>query len=322
MKSKILLPFAHNASGELVHIDSASKSEAYYCPSCGAELVLKISKIPEGQKYHRSNHFAHKSASDNSCSESFLHKMFKEKIYDYIKSQIEKTSTLDFQWICDKCGDRHEGNLLKKAVSVKMEYDLGDCRPDIALLDKNGQVVIVIEVVVSHRPSEEAMKYYNSHKIACVQIDVSDFSDCENVEEKLKNPNRVNICSSPICEKCGGRKRKAKMYSVQTTCWSCGKPMFCAMISPLKGDDYEIVEASKFTNEDINMAKEHLGVIIGKCYSKTLRMAYYANLCGHCQHFLGKNYMHELFDLGAVREIEIGHRCFNCYLRESLLENV
>lgn len=223
---------------------------------------------------------------------------------------------MDFQWICDKCGDRHEGNFFKKAVSVKMEYDLGDCRPDIALLDKNGQVVIVIEVIVSHRPSEEAMKYYNSHKIACVQIDISDFLDCENVEEKLKNPNRVNICSSPICEKCGGRKRKAKMYSVQTTCWYCGKPMFCAMISPLKGDDYEIVEASKFTNEDINMAKEHLGVIIGKCYSKTLRMSYYANLC------LGKNYMHELFDLGAEREIEIGHRCFNCYLRELLLENV
>ena len=77
--TKLLLPYAYDSNGNLVHIDNAQKGHKYTCPNCGAELLLKISKIPEGQKYHRRNHFAHKGNSDNHCSESFLHKLFKER---------------------------------------------------------------------------------------------------------------------------------------------------------------------------------------------------------------------------------------------------
>jgi len=76
---KLLLPYAYDSKRELVHIDQAKKGEKYTCPNCNAELSLRIGKIPEGQKYHKRNHFAHKGNSNNHCSESFLHKLFKEK---------------------------------------------------------------------------------------------------------------------------------------------------------------------------------------------------------------------------------------------------
>ena len=82
---KLLLPYAHDINGNLVHIDDAQKGQKYTCPNCGVELLLKISKIPEGQKYHRRNHFAHKGGTDNHGSESFLHKLFKERCADLIR---------------------------------------------------------------------------------------------------------------------------------------------------------------------------------------------------------------------------------------------
>lgn len=86
---KLLLPYAYDSMGNLVHIVNALKNERYICPNCGTELLLKISKIPEGGKYHRVNHFAHKGGTDNHCSESFLHKLFKNRVKDYIDSKIK-----------------------------------------------------------------------------------------------------------------------------------------------------------------------------------------------------------------------------------------
>ena len=107
---------------------------------------MKISKIPPGQKYHRRNHFAHKGNSENHCSESFLHKLFKDRCAELLRDKISKNENQYFEWECEKCYEHHSGNLLRKAVSVVTEYDLGVCKPDIALLDNNGKVVIVIEV--------------------------------------------------------------------------------------------------------------------------------------------------------------------------------
>ena len=69
--TNLLLPYAFNCFGKLIHIDCAHKGEKYTCPSCGAELALRISKIPQGEKYHRTNHFAHKRSKDNHSQRNF-----------------------------------------------------------------------------------------------------------------------------------------------------------------------------------------------------------------------------------------------------------
>ena len=313
---KLLLPFAHDANGNLVHIDNAQRGQKYTCPNCGTELLLKISKIPEGQKYHRRTHFAHKGNSDNHCSESFLHKLFKEQCADYIREKISAQEDLFFEWKCEKCDEGHKGNLLKKAVDVVTEYDLGVCKPDVALLDKAGKVVIVIEVVVAHKPEPITLHYYDNNKIACLQINVGAFSDCENIAYKLSHPDKVNICPNPICEKCGSVMHKSKIVTVETSCWKCGQKMTVAMMLAVG----RFLSPAYFTEDEIEIART-LGANIQKRYSKTINDNYSANVCAHCNAFVGDFYMHEYLYLPHKDEIDLDYKCFNCIEKAAKVES-
>ena len=281
--TKLILPYALNNKGKLVHIDDANRGEKYLCPNCNAELSLRISKIPKGEKYHRRNHFAHKNNSDNHCSESFLHKLFKEKCIEYISNKIKQKEPIYFNWRCDKCNEKHNGNLLKKAVHVYSEYDLGICKPDIALLDKNGKVIIVIEIVVTHKPEEKVMQYYEENKIACLQINVSDFTDCCAIDERLCQPNSVNICPNPKCKICGHIMHKVKMVIATTECWRCQSKIKIALI---KSANNNILTPKQFSQEDVNVAISN-EVNIKKRYSKTMDDSYLACVCNHCNAFMG-----------------------------------
>ena len=310
---KLLLPFAYDIDGNLVNIDDAIKGQKYTCPTCGAELSLKISKIPPGQKYHRRNHFAHKGNSENHCSESFLHKLFKDRCAELLIDKISKNESLHFEWECEKCFEHHSGNLLKKAARVVTEYDLGVCKPDIALLDNGGKVVIVIEVVVTHRPEPEVLEYYEKQKIACLQIVVDDFIDCDRIEEMLSSPNNVNLCPNPTCVKCGQVMHNVKMVTVTTECWKCNRAMKVAMLVADNGR--ELLSPSEFNEEEIRIAKS-LGVNIAKRYSKTIKDSYVANVCGHCNAFVGDFYMHEYYYSPHDDEVDLSFKCFSCFNKE------
>ena len=147
---KLLLPYAIDSKGNLVHIDDAQKHEVYRCPECDQILTLKIGKIPVGMKNHRRNHFAHQEkCPDNNCTESFLHNLFKKRVAEFIRQKINnQDKKLEFVWRCDICKSKHQGNLLKKAVSVQLEYEMKVCRPDIALLDKDGNILCSSEMNV------------------------------------------------------------------------------------------------------------------------------------------------------------------------------
>ncbi len=307
---KLLLPYAINSLGNLVHINAAHKDDNYTCPTCGAQLSLRISKIPKGQKYHRVNHFAHKGCADNFCSESFLHKLFKQKAAEYIRMELGRPNrAIWFEWECDKCNELHKGNLLKKATKVVEELDLQTCRPDIALLDDNNNVVIVIEIVVTHEPSPETLQFYQDNKIACLQIKVSDFSECDKIREKVVHPDIVNICPNPICKKCGEIMNSAKLIVVSAPCWRCSNDMKIAMI--VSNNSNHTLSPADFTDEEIKMA-QRLGVNIQNRYSQTVKGNYWANVCDKCNAFVGDFYMHEYFYLPHDEEIDLNYKCFNC----------
>ncbi len=307
---KLLLPYAYDSKRELVHIDQAKKGEKYTCPNCDAELLLRIGKIPEGQKYHKRNHFVHKGNSDNHCSESFLHRLFKEKCVEFIRQKIADNENIKFEWHCEKCEEEHSGNLLKKAVKVEPEYDLGICKPDIALLDKDGKVVIVVEVVVTHKPEPEAMQYYDDNKIACLQIQVDDFPDCDRIEEKLSRPNHMNLCSNLICEKCGQIMYHAQMVMVTAKCPSCGEEMNIAMLISKNGK--YVISPSDFNDKEIEIAR-NMGANIENRYSKYKKRCYMANECECHATYIGESCIREYYrrPYKDVRNLDY-YKCFNC----------
>ena len=309
MMSKLLLPYAYDSNRSLVHIDNATKGKTYTCPNCDAELLLKISKIPAGKKYHKRSHFAHKGNSDNHCSESLLHQIFKEKCVEFISKKIANHEHLFFEWNCEKCEERHKGNLLKKVVRVVSEHDLGMCKPDIALFDKDGKVIIVIEVIVTHKPEPDVMQYYDENKIACLQIHVNDFADCDKIAEKLSSPNQINICSNPKCEQCGKIMHSVKMATIRTTCWRCGEDMRIAILFSQDEDSH--LTTKYFNEEDIKKANL-MGANIKMCYSKTDDRFYFANVCGHCNFFIDSSHLYKYFSLPHEAESEYYYKCYKC----------
>lgn len=307
---KLLLPYAYDNAGNLVHIDNAQKENEYTCPVCRTKLALRISKIPKGEKFHRSNHFAHLGSSDNHCSESFLHKLFKNKVTEYINEKITNGEQLPFEWDCEKCEEHHSGNLLKKAVKVVEEYNLDSYRPDIALLDKNNKVIIVIEIVVTHEPEPKTIKYYDDNKIACLQIKVESFDDCKLIDYSLAHPTKINMCPNPICKKCGHVMNTKKLVLVNGTCWKCNREMKIAMI-----EHDECYGLDLLTEKDVESANKN-GANIKKVYSRTTKESYYANVCSHCNGFIGSHYLHEYFYEPHCGTWDLGYACYHCLLNE------
>lgn len=130
----------------------------------------------------RRPHFAHIGDGEHPCTgESVLHAAFKEKAESLFRSLITEGKPLMMEWQCSVCGSKHHGNLLYMTASVDMEHDLGVCRPDVALLDENGNVVIAFEVVVSHPPKEETLRYYHDHGVVLCRVDL----DVDRAEDYL-----------------------------------------------------------------------------------------------------------------------------------------
>ena len=77
----------------------------------------------------------------------------------------------------------------------------------------------------------------------------------------------------------------------------------------------------EFNEEEISIAKS-LGANIAKRYSKTVKDSYVANVCGHCNAFVGDFYMHEYYNLLHDNEINLSFKCFNCLHKEQVEKRI
>lgn len=300
------ITYAHDLEGNLVHIGNAAKSERYFCVECKEELMLKISKIPQGQKYYRRPHFSHRK--DSQCHpETVLHNQFKRMAAELLERKLQEMSAFHISWQCDECDEMHRYNLLTGVASVKVEYRLSDCQPDIALLTADNRVKAVIEVVVKHKPEDYAVKYYKDHEIILIQIDLQSFDDIDHLEERLQHPTKVAFCLSPVCEICGKRKNTACMRIVDTHCWKCGHKMKMALIEVCA---YSCLGPTDFNENELRLAAKH-GVTIQKRWSQTEGESYLANVCNTCNAFIGDFYLHE-YEASPYTPIDLGYKCFPC----------
>jgi phosphoheptose isomerase len=192
----ILYTTALDKKGNLIHISNAVKGENYCCPLCKKEFILKKSgKTGEGS---RRPHFAHYQTNHNCTPEGVLHFLFKTRLIELLQKYKNEDRALPMNWKCNICGDKHSGNLLKKAASIKGEYNLEVCKPDIALLDEKENVFAVIEIVVWHKPEEKVLQYYQDNNIILIQINIHSENDLEHIEEKITNPDFVGFCLNLI----------------------------------------------------------------------------------------------------------------------------
>jgi len=215
---EILYTTALDKDNNLVRIENANKGDHYFCPLCKKELIYRNSgKTGKGS---RRPHFAHNELSTNCTGEGVLHYSFKHFLVDYLKNEILSKNILIMSWFCISEKHKNKLNLLERVSFVKLEYNLNECRPDIALFDCDDNLVAVIEVIVRHFPDENAVKYYEDNNIIQINIILSSEDDLNNVENKIKNPDFVNFCIYTKCTNYKTAITKRKLYMYQGFCSS------------------------------------------------------------------------------------------------------
>jgi len=200
MLKQIKWSWALDKNGNTVHINDAVKGVEYHCidPDCKKEFVLRKSgKTGTGS---RRPHYAHIKGSNPTCTrETFLHNTFQLNLLKFLEEQIAEKKPFILNWWCNYCNKNNSGNLLEKVTLIEKEYTLRGYRPDIALLNKDGNVVAVIEVVVTHPPEKSALQYYKENKIVLTQITVTSEADLDRFKDRAGLPNIVELCLNPKC---------------------------------------------------------------------------------------------------------------------------
>ena len=251
MDKEILYTTAIDKNGNKININNAEKGINYYCPMCKKDFILRKSgRIGKGSKRP---HFAHNELSPGCTPEGVLHYLFKIEIINILKKYKGENKPYRVNWVCGSCGYKNSGNLLEKVDSIKEEYSLGECRPDIALLDKAGKVFGVIEIVVTHNPEENVLQYYKANNITLIQINLTSDEDLNKVEEKVKNPDIVDLCLSAKCENRDKYKINRKVRACRVKCNHCFSD---SLRFEIEIDSVLCKQLScDFTEDEINLVK-------------------------------------------------------------------
>lgn len=277
MGKELLHTIALDDSGSFIHIDDAEKGRVYYCPSCKGDFILRKSgKIGKGSKRP---HFAHNELTPNCTAESALHYSFKTQLADLLNKYISEKKGLVINWSCPTCAESYQGYLLTKTTSVKVEYNLKVCQPDITLLDVKGNVIAVIEIVVTHAPEEKVLQYYKENEIILIQINLSSDEDLKNIEGKISVPNIVDYCLSHSCSNSMRRSINRRIFAFRDSCRN---------FHPIVRYKVEIINAFglyrtlNFTDQEIDIVKSKRKNIIVRTDPKT-KYKYPETDCINCK---------------------------------------
>jgi len=174
-----------------------------FCPLCMAPVILKLGN-------ERVYHYAHQTKVTCAATqpETALHLNTKYYIYNQLLSGTE----LYLEQQCsNSCGKSRTVSWVGDWGEVKIEYQIGQFRPDIAILGKV-DTVNAIEIKVTHQVEDDKEAFYKIRDIGWLEV-VADESiyDGEN-PWKIDVPLPFAVCKPPLaewtCESCSEQLRK------------------------------------------------------------------------------------------------------------------
>ena len=175
--------YALNKDRDLIHINDAIKGNAYYCPCCGAPMIIKQGEI-------KRKHFAHKANIENCSYESYLHKLAKIKIQECFYQNSNFNITFNQECICDseicsihrypRCNWSVEKtfDLKKYYNSCEQEFSIKDFVADLLISHStNKYPPILIEIYVSHKCTEQKI----NSGLRIIEIHIESEDDIEKI---------------------------------------------------------------------------------------------------------------------------------------------
>ena len=198
-----------------------------------------------------------------------------EKAVGIIEQLVTKNlgGSLEATATCNQCNGELTINLVAGASSVSREKLMGTVRPDISLLDENGEPARFIEVVDSHAPEgtvhEQALQ--NGTEVVEIHLRAErEFTGRRRnkaLDASLTVKARLQelaagrlvidahnlLCRRPKCRECGTPLPLRTVMVRTKDCWNCGQNVNAAT-----GDkDGEGLEQDYFTTEEIAFAQEN-----------------------------------------------------------------
>ena len=235
---------------------------------------------------------------------------------------------------CNQCSEEITINLVLGASSVSREKLVGAVRPDISLLDENGEPLRFIEIVDTHAPEGAVHEQALNDGTEVVEIRLRaerEFTGTRRnraLDVSLTMKARLQelaagrivldahnlLCRRPKCRKCGASLPLRTVTVSTKDCWKCGQNVNVAT-----GDkDGESLEQGYFTKEEIEFARGH-GVTLERRFSSTAGGKYLANVCSACDQIQGNWFLymdpyHDRFNLHKA-ERQVYGPCDGCAMR-------
>lgn len=159
-------------SGLILHINEVNKEESLFfsCPDCKQEMIVVKSKLRK-----KDWHFRHKI--DSSCTgarDKALHDYAEQILLNSNSIKISKNLQISYS------NPRKEVSFLGKRSDVAVTYENED---------------VHFEIFVHHDLSQEKRDLYNTHKIKCVHINLSQpewlTAAPEAIKEAILNQHRT-----------------------------------------------------------------------------------------------------------------------------------
>lgn len=314
MRKAILYVSALDENGKLCFAFNEDKSlkKKYFCPNCNVPMVLKKSENI------RRPHFAHKTNEEHDCNpETVLHQTFKIKLCEILKEHLQNSTAFNFVWECQYCKEKHSGDLLKKVGNVYLEKDLGECRPDILLTDKNDKPFVAIEIVVTHHPEEKTIQYYKNSNIFLYKIVLQSDEDLKDIEGKAKNPVAFDLCTRPKCNKHNLYKRKREFFIQAVKCPKCSYEMAISYGI----ENGRIIYPKEYRDEEIEYAKNK-SVVLKRNYSNEMKKIFFSNTCPHCNIMYEDNYITNKWQELTTKDRKIFFYCNTCEKENQSKEDI
>ena len=210
-----LYPVAFNSHQNLVAAVTAEKKQEFFCIECNQKMILRQGKM-------RVEHFAHQSSTAVCNAESALHKAGKAYIKQIIQDGIKEGKKIALKAHCKECRRLNEiDNFPIGWDSVEEEYSfrMADrlIRPDIVVF-KNNNPSLLIEVVVSHLPEDEAIeslkKYLKEHgstELSLLVVEIKNWHNpLFNGELCIEGYIELSSNDCPYCKKETEQKEKER----------------------------------------------------------------------------------------------------------------
>lgn len=194
---------ALGVDGRIVHVSEVNETnrhDGYRCVSCGCELTPVLGK-------KNAHHFRHKT---DACSyESYIHKLWKQYVYEQWNKMPHLYVSYNVEWFCDKAStcklvdlnaqrcnkvfDRETIDLKEKYVTCEIEGSYGGYRADLLLSNSKDPEIVptFIEICYKH-PCDEQKQ---NSGIPIIELKVTDDNLCftHQLTEKESHPVSFDV---------------------------------------------------------------------------------------------------------------------------------